>query len=87
MGARRGAAIKGRISPEGLMLVPVLVDSELLSDEVPAVVQCAPAVRIESMDDKSLEDWKSLESLGGGRPGGGGKLEICYALVVTVDLS
>ena len=48
------------------MLVPVLVDSELLSDEVPAVVQCAPAVRIESMDDKSLEDWQSLESLGGG---------------------
>ena len=33
------------------MLVPVLVDSELLSDEVPAVVQCAPAVRIESLDD------------------------------------
>ena len=70
-----------------MMLVPVLVDSELLSDEVPAVVQCAPAVRIESMDDKSLEDWKSLESLGGGRPGGGGKLDIFYALVVTVDLS
>ena len=50
------------------MLVPGLVDSEPLSDEVPALVQCAPAVRIVSRDDKSLEDWDSLESLGGGRP-------------------
>ena len=85
MAARRGAAINGRLSPEGMMLVPGLVDSEPLSDEVTAVVQCAPAVRIVSRDEKSLEDWKSLESLGGGRPGGGGKLDICYALVVTVD--
>ena len=78
MAARRGAAINGRISPEGMMLVPVLVDSELLSDEVPAVVQCAPAVRIISRDEKSLEDSKSLESLGGGRQVGGGKLDIFY---------
>ena len=39
MAARRGAAINGRISPEGMMLVPGLVDSEPLSDEVTAVVQ------------------------------------------------
>ena len=55
------------------MLVPGLVDSEPLSDEVTAVVQWAPVISIVSMDDKSLEDWKSLESLG---PLEGGKLDI-----------
>ena len=78
MVARRGAAINGRLSSGGMMLVPGLVDNEPLSDEVTAVVQWAPAVSIVSMDEKSLEDWKSLESLGGGRQVGGGKLEICY---------
>ena len=73
MAARQGAAINGRISPEGMMLVPGLVDSEPLSDEVTAVVQWAPAVSIVSRDKKSLEDWKSLESLG---PLEGGKLDI-----------
>ena len=64
--ARRGAAINGRPSG-GMMLVPGLVDNDPLSDEVTAVVQWAPAVIIVSMDEKSLEDSKSLESLGGGR--------------------
>ena len=73
MAARRGAAINGRLSPGGMMLlVPGLVDSEPLSDEVTAVVQWAPAVRIVSRDEKSLEDW-ILESLG---PLEGGKLDI-----------
>ena len=53
------------------MLVPGLVDSEPVSDEDKAVVHWAPAVRIVSKDDKSLED-KILESLGLE----GGKLDI-----------
>ena len=53
------------------MLVPGLVDSDSLSDEFKAVVHAAPAVRIVSKDDKSLEN-KVLESLGLE----GGKLDI-----------
>ena len=61
------------------MLVPGLVDNDPLSDEVTAVVQWAPAVSIVSMDEKSLlEDWNSLESLGGGGAEGDGKLDIFY---------
>jgi hypothetical protein len=38
------------------LLVPMLVDIESLSEEVTAVVQWAPAVRIVSREEKSLED-------------------------------
>ena len=51
------------------LLVPVLVDIESLSEEVTAVVQWAPAVRIVSKEEKSLEDMvlESLGSLDGGK--------------------
>ena len=51
------------------LLVPVLVDIESLSEEVTAVVQWAPAMRIVSREEKSLEDMvlESLGSLDGGK--------------------
>ena len=64
MAAGRGAAINGRLTPGDMsLLVPGLVDSELLSDEVTVVMQWAPAVRIVSREEKSLEDM-ILVSLG-----------------------
>ena len=64
MAAWRGAAINGRLTPGDMsLIVPVLVDSESLSDKVTAVVQWAPAIRIVSREEKSLEDM-ILESLG-----------------------
>ena len=67
MTARWGPAINGRLTPGDIsLLVPVLVDIESLSEDVTAVVQCAPAVRIE---EKSLEDMvlESLVSLDRGK--------------------
>ena len=47
----------------------MLVDIESLSEEVAAVVHCAPAVRIVSREDKSLDNMvlESLVSLDGGK--------------------
>ena len=70
MTARWGPAINGRLTPGDIsLLVPVLVDIESLSEDVTAVVQCAPAVRIVSREEKSLEDMvlESLVSLDGGK--------------------
>ena len=51
------------------LLVPVPVDIESLSEEVTAVVQWAPAMRIVPREEKSLKDMvlESLGSLDGGK--------------------